>query len=352
MRPADTDVTTVHLIRTHWAHWSAHTGFNQFVKFIDPARVALREQLVPDGFRINPFLNERARSVFRRAAWSGRASDFWAEVKALPRVCFGRTDVLHYLDADHTAFLLPHLRGAGGTRTKMVASYHQPPDILARIAPLHVVSRLDRIIVVSPEQADYFAQIVDPSRIRLILLGVDTGFFRPPTAPRRPGPIRCLTVGFWLRDFQALSRVADSLSHRPDIEFHVVAPETGDLQARPNLTIHRGIPDDELRKRYEEADILFMPLLKATANNVLLEGMATGLPVVATRLPSVQTYLGGADAVLVERNDPGLLKDAILRLIDDEAQRGHMGRSARARALDLDWRRIARQYEDAYTNWS
>ncbi len=342
-------MVNVYLIRTIWAHWSAYTGISQFVKYVDPARFNMREQLVPDGFRNNHYLNEKARSVFRRAGveWY-KLYDFLAEARALPRVLTGRAHVLHYLDADHTAFLLPHLKGLGGTRTKIVASYHQPPDILATIAPHHVVRHLDRIIVVSPEQAAYFGQIVDPSRVRLILHGIDTMFFRPSTAPRRPGAYRCLTVGFWLRDFQAISRVADHLAHRRDIEFHVVAPETGDLQNRRNLTIHRGIPDDELRRQYQEADILFLPLLKATANNVLLEGMATGVPVVSTRLPSVETYLDGAEAALVEQNDVGLLADTILQLIEDPVRRARMARSCRARAEQLDWRQIVKQYEDVY----
>jgi glycosyltransferase involved in cell wall biosynthesis len=130
----------------------------------------------------------------------------------------------------------------------------------------------------------------------------------------------------------------------------VVAPETGDLQARPNLTIHRGIPDDELRRQYQEADILFLPLLKATANNVLLEGLATGLPIVTTGLPSVKTYLDGAEAALVEENDAALLADTVLGLIDDTDRRARMSRSSRARAEQLDWRQIAKQYEDVYVD--
>jgi glycosyltransferase involved in cell wall biosynthesis len=344
-------LVNVHLIRTIWAHWSAHSGVNQFVKYVDPARFAVREQLVVDGFRNNHYINEKARAVFRRSGveWY-KLYDFLAEARALPRLLTGRTDVLHYLDADHTAFLLPHAKRLGATRARMVASYHQPPDILRTIAPRHVVTCFDRIVVVSPEQAEYFSGIVDAARVRLIMHGIDTEYFRPSPGPRRPGPFRCLTVGFWLRDFQAISQVADRLSGRRDIEFHVVAPETGDLQARPNLTIHRGIPDDELRRQYQEADILFLPLLKATANNVLLEGLATGLPIVTTGLPSVKTYLDGAEAALVEENDAALLADTVLGLIDDTDRRARMSRSSRARAEQLDWRQIAKQYEDVYVD--
>ncbi len=344
-------MTNVHLIRTLWSHWGAHSGINQFVKYLDPARFTVREQLVPDGFRKLWALNRVARPFLRPTGMEWyKLTDLWAETKAFPRLYSNDRLVLHYLDADHTAFLLPQLGGSGRRRTKVVASYHQPPEVLARIIPDRVVRALDRLVVVSPEQAAYFDRIVGPERVRLILHGIDTEFFRPAASPRRPGPIRCLTVGFWLRDFNVIGQVADRLADRRDIEFHVVAPETEGFTTRPNVTIHRGVSDERLRTIYQEADLLFLPLLKATANNALLEGMASGLPVISTRLPSVEVYLGDADAMLIDRNEPAACVAAICRLVDDAGVRQRMGRSARMRAEQLDWRLIARQYEDVYAD--
>jgi glycosyltransferase involved in cell wall biosynthesis len=279
-----------------------------------------------------------------------KLTDLWGEARALPRVAFGTTQVLHYLDADTTAFLLPQLKGLGVINTKVVASYHQPPEVLARIVPERVLRCLDRVIVVSSEQAEHFTRIIGSDRVRLILLGIDTEFFCPATTPRRPGPIRCLTVGFWLRDFNVLGEVAEQLEHRHDIEFHIVAPETDGLTGGGNVTIHRGVTDDHLRELYQEADILFLPLLAATANNALLEGMASALPVISTRLPAVESYLDGAEAILIDRNEPAAFVSAICSLAHDAARRQRMARSSRKRAEQLDWRRIAKQYEDVYAD--
>ncbi len=344
-------MTNVHLIRTIWSHWGAHSGINQFVKYVDSSSYSIREQLVVDGNRHSRLINRAALHLFRHSGMEWyKLNDLLAEAKALPRLCSRGTHIIHYLDADHTAFLLPQIKHASGRRTKVIASYHQPPEILAEIIPDRVAKAVDRLIVVSPEQASHFEQIVGPDRVRLILHGIDTDFFRPGAAPHRSGPIRCLTVGFWLRDFDAIGAVADRLAYRDDIEFHIVAPETGGLQNRPNVKIHQGISDDSLRLLYQEADLLFLPLLKATANNALLEGIASGLPVVSTRLPSVETYLEGTEAVLVNRNEPSSFVDAICRLADDAGMRERMARSSRARAEQLDWRQIAKQYEDVYAD--
>jgi glycosyltransferase involved in cell wall biosynthesis len=321
---------------------------NQFTKYIDPTRYAVREQLVADGNRNYILLNRAARPFLHAAKESYTLNDLWAELAAIGSLRARDTDVLHYLDADHTAFLLPQLRGRRAS-PRIVASYHQPPEILARRVPNHVARALDHLIVVSPDQAAYFADIVSPDRVRMILHGIDTDFFRPAidTGARRAGPLRCLTVGFWLRDFDALDRVADLLNPR-DVEFHVVAPESGSLRSRPNLVIHRNIADDLLRTLYQEADVLFLPLVKATANNALLEGLASGLPVISTRLPSIEAYVGDAETVLIDRNEPDACADAIRRLSDDPEARRRMGQSSRKRAEQLDWRRIATQYEEVY----
>ena len=41
---------------------------------------------------------------------------------------------------------------------------------------------------------------------------------------------------------------------------------------------------------YQGADLLLLPLIDATANNTLLEGLACGLPVLASDLTGVRDY--------------------------------------------------------------
>jgi len=77
----------------------------------------------------------------------------------------------------------------------------------------------------SPSQRTYFQGLVAEEKISVILHGVDTDFFFPAIQERKMGPLRCITVGHWLRDWKMFGEVAERL---PTLEFHVLtARETG-----------------------------------------------------------------------------------------------------------------------------
>jgi glycosyltransferase involved in cell wall biosynthesis len=69
--------------------------------------------------------------------------------------------------------------------------------------------------------------------------------------------------------------------------------------------------------------------------NVLLEAMATGVPVVATRVSGIPELVHDRHTgLLVDPDEPAALADAIGTLIDDEALRGRLAQAGRATVLD------------------
>lgn len=345
----------VHLIRTLWRHWGRHSGINQFVKYVDPLKCRIDEQIVSDGDDDFPITNRFVREGVKRLVWKAgglhwyKLSDLWAEITGFFQCWWKGADVIHYLDADHSAQFMPRLLRRLGRRTPIVlATYHQPPEILDAILPKRILAELDCISVVSHDQLEYFKKMVEPRKIRLVLHGIDTDYFRPGSGERAEGTFKCITVGFWRRDFDAVRAVALRLREHRHIEFHVVSPTAGDLSNVPNIRMYSGLDDGQLLTLYQQSDVLFLPLLEATANNALLEGIACGLPVVSTRLPSVAGYVPGREAILVRGNDPEEMAAAILHLSRHPTERAERARAARRRAEELDWRRIATQYEAIY----
>jgi len=135
----------------------------------------------------------------------------------------------------------------------------------------------------------------------------------------------------------------------PEIEFHVITSgleKPGDLD---NVIIHSNISDADYMQLCQESDVLFMPLESATANNVILEGIACGLPVISSDLPSVRVYLPGEEAFLVKDNQPGLFADILRDLSSNPEKRTRASEQARLRAEELSWPNIARQFEVFYT---
>jgi len=92
----------------------------------------------------------------------------------------------------------------------------------------------------------------------------------------------------------------------------------------------------------------FSPLNDVSTMNKTMEYMAYALPVVAYRL--TETVVSAADcAVYVEPGDNDGLADAVVRLLDDPAQRAELGARGRRRAEQvLDWAAQAEVYVRVY----
>jgi glycosyltransferase involved in cell wall biosynthesis len=348
-------MTPVRVLAFHtvYPHWGQHAGAHQVCRYFDPARVAVSIRPVSDSDADWPLLPGRLsialrNRVSRRLAWY-KLSDLAAELRALPDTLGNAVDVVHYLDGEHTAQFLPRwVKRWPTSRVRTVATFHQPPELLPDLVSPDIVRHLDFVLVVSPTQEPFFREFLPAHRVRTLLYGVDADFFRPSASRSPDGVFRCITAGHWMRDWRAVRSVAEALSAHRDIEFHVVTGRPTPLEDLANVTIHRDVSDESLLHLYQQADVLFLPLVSSTANNSLLEGLACGLPVVSTRLASVSAYVGEGPAVLVAMNDPAMLGDALLALRRDPARRAAMAQAARRRAEALAWSRVACEWERTY----
>lgn len=342
------------LQHTGYPHWGGHSGFNQLAKFIDRSRFKVRISSASDSDNDLPIPHAGFRrwlrtEVQRRGMLWYKLSDLAAEIRALPGCLFHWTSIVHFMDGEHCPQYLPTLiKKSRVSRTRTVVTYHQPPELLEDLINPDIFHSLDHVTVVSPTQLSFFYKYLPPNRVTLLLHGINTDFFHPGNTERHDGKFKCITVGYWLRDWRVVRQVAEKLLSQKNLEFHVVGNWDTGLDGLSNVFAHRNIHDFELRALYQKSDVLFLPLIQSTANNSLLEGIACGLPVISTRLPSIQTYLAGGEGILIKDNDPNLLIEAILKLKRDPDLRQRMRQRSRARADELSWRNIARNYEELY----
>jgi glycosyltransferase involved in cell wall biosynthesis len=132
---------------------------------------------------------------------------------------------------------------------------------------------------------------------------------------------RCLCVGSLERD----PAFAERLRRRaPDGRVRFAGPRTG----------------AELDRSYAAADLLILPSRAETYGMVVTEALARGLPVVASDVGGVPEALGhGADGtrpgLLIRRDDPAALRDALRAWLEDADLRRRLRRAARERRASL-----------------
>jgi glycosyltransferase involved in cell wall biosynthesis len=344
----------VRAFSTVYPHMGAHSGFRQVLRYLDPSKVTVTSRQVSDSDEDWPLpespLNARLRRVGERRGMTWyKLSDLAAELRALPACLANTIDIVHFLDGEHTGqFLQTWIRRSRLSHVRTIATYHQPPELLCQLVNPDSIRQLDLALAVSPTQVAFLRDFLPPERVRTLLHGVDTAFFQPGGGRAPRSTFKCITTGHWLRDWPAVRAVAERLRSQDDVEFHIVTNRPTGLDDLPNVTIHRSVSDERLLCLYQDADALLLPLTNATANNSLLEGLACGLPVVSTRLASVQAYVDDGAAYLVDENDTRALVQAVRDLQKDAVRRAALSRAARARAETLAWPSVAGELQEIY----
>jgi len=258
---------------------------------------------------------------------------------------------------DDQLFLLAKKK-ASWKDTRLVGVCHQPPAWwrLNHARP-DMVSALDLLVVVASTVKPYWEQFIDGDRIRVIPHGVDCEFFCP-SEPERSllsddRNLRAVFCGQWLRDFETMAAVvaiADQLNLPVYFEMIVPRQSRGQeacykMAMSSRVRWYSDLTDEDLRRVYQQSDLLLLPLRDSTANNGLLEGMACGLPVIITDVGGVRNYAKEDFADFVPPDDPAGIVKILQSYINQRTKLAVRGRSARAHAENaLSWRRIASEY--------
>jgi sugar transferase (PEP-CTERM/EpsH1 system associated) len=209
-----------------------------------------------------------------------------------------------------------------------------------------------------------------PDAIDVLYNGVDGHEFQP--QPRARDAVRqklgipadALVIGSVgrmvpLKDFPTLLKAAEALTpETPKLHLLLVGsgPELSRLQDyaadSPQLAGRVTFPGtvDGTAEMLNAMDIFVFPTLMEGMSNTLLEALATGLPVVATRVggnPEIVTE--GECGFLFTPGDPPELVGHIRKLLRDPQLRAEFGRAARDRVMQhFSLERMLTGYRDLY----
>jgi glycosyltransferase involved in cell wall biosynthesis len=137
------------------------------------------------------------------------------------------------------------------------------------------------------------------------------------------------------------------------------APFGEDVDRRAQYEAHaraRGVADrvrfvgfhEDVRPAVADFDVLVLPSRQEPYGRSILEAMALGTPVVASRVGGVPEILShGADALLVPPGDPAALAEALGSLLDDPARRRGLADRALQRVREgFDAAVVSRRVQD------
>jgi glycogen synthase len=192
--------------------------------------------------------------------------------------------------------------------------------------------------------------------IDVIPNGVDRAHFA--VAERAWDPARMLFVGRVVYQ-KGLDLLLEALAGLREIPWHLVV--AGDGSQREPLSCRAsdmGLADrvhfvgwlggEEILQAYRQANLFVFPSRHEGMPNAVLEAMAAGLPVVASRIAgNEELVVDGETGTLVPTEDPGALRHALAMLLADGKRRAAMGAAGRKRVEDrYTWDRVAAAYHE------
>lgn len=270
-----------------------------------------------------------------------------------------QVDVVHTHEDRPLIHAVPAARLAGVRR--IIHTRHGQSATLTRRqrALINLATRwVHRFVCVSHDSARLaLAHGVHPRRVATIWNGIDLERY-PYAGPCPAGPAVCVARLSPEKGVDTLVRATAVIVRRePAFRLEIAGEGICEADLR-RLSAELGVQDhiaflghvDDVSGLLARASVFVLPSLSEGVALTILEAMARGLPVVATRVGgTVEAVAEGETGLLAPPSDPEALAAALLQVRADPARARALGRKGRERAEQhFDARQMVRAYEFLY----
>jgi len=246
----------------------------------------------------------------------------------------------------------------------------------------YLMRRVNRVIALNDSAKERFVSKsrINSDRIIVVHNGVDTDFFKPyaetaESTREKYGLEERLVVLFVGRMarikgvkhlLEAANTLVNEFGYR-SIVFVLVGPFTFDATEKPfnkeemlgyikdhqldrNIVLTGSLPLQEVRDLYAASDIFVLPSLAEGDPLVTLEAMASGKPVIGTKVGGIPHHIrDGWNGFLIDPASAQQLADKVKYLVENPKERKGMGVNSRKYAEEeFDWRKVAERLLSVY----
>jgi len=246
----------------------------------------------------------------------------------------------------------------------------------------YLMRRVNRVIALNDSARECFISKsrINANKIVVVHNGVDTDFFKPDTdtgksTRKKYGLEEKLAILFvgrmaHIKGVEHLVKAADMLVNDfkyGNAVFVLVGPFTFDATEKPinreemlgyikqhrlegNVMFTGSLPREEVRDLYSASDIFVLPSLAEGDPLVTLEAMASGQPVIGTKVGGIPYHIrDGWNGFLIDPANDQQLADKIRYLIVNPDERKRMGANSRQYAEEeFDWSKVTERLVRVY----
>ncbi|MGE0566937.1 MAG: glycosyltransferase family 4 protein [Bacteroidia bacterium] len=118
------------------------------------------------------------------------------------------------------------------------------------------------------------------------------------------------------KGIEELHETIKKFNGKEAVEFHFIGDIPDELQINHDLVKYHGMFKDKakLKELITQFDILICPSFSEGFPNVILEAMAYGLTVMATKVGAIETLVNDSNGFILESNNPNYLHETLMRI--------------------------------------
>ncbi len=265
------------------------------------------------------------------------------------------TDIFHFHQRpEYLAYTEP--------KKPVIMHLHNRVEGLTKSFPLFPeffkgVERADIVVAVSEDLLKYYLKKgVEKSKLKLLYNGVDVKRY----VPRKKSPgTRLLFVGnlisrkgviYLVRAFKEIKKQI------PDAELQIVGKrnEKSEYVQQVKKESFDGVRfldaqnEGELIRYFQEATVLVHPAVYEAFGMTLVESMACGTPVIATKVGGIPEVIGDS-GILIKPKNPTDIADKVISLLENRKKYESLKKRGRERAVKyFSWENVSDRLSSLY----